>query len=144
MTPPTELPAVALAASARRSPAGGPSAFERDRLIRRVKALSWLSLGWMTVEGVVAITAAIVAGSVALLGFGIDSAVEGLASVIIIRRFTGTRRLTDDAERRAQKLVAISFFLLAHTSPRRRSARCSPASVRPPAGSGSACRSRAS
>lgn len=113
MTPPTELSTVALAASARASSTGGLSAEERDQLIRRAKALSWLSLGWMTVEGVVAISAAIVAGSVALLGFGIDSTIEGLASVIIIWRFTGSRRLDANAERRAQKLVAISFFLLA-------------------------------
>ena len=86
---------------------------ERDRLIGRAKALSWLSLAWMTVEGAVAITAALIAGSVALLGFGIDSAIEGLASVIVIWRFTGTRRLSDQAELRAQKAVAISFFLLA-------------------------------
>ena len=86
---------------------------ERDRLIGRAKALSWLSLAWMTVEGAVAITAALIAGSVALLGFGIDSAIEGLASVIVIWRFTSTRRLSDQAELRAQKAVAISFFLLA-------------------------------
>jgi divalent metal cation (Fe/Co/Zn/Cd) transporter len=86
---------------------------ERDRLIRRAKALSWLSLAWMTVEGTVAITAALVAGSVALLGFGIDSAIEGLASVLVIWRFTGARRLADHAEERAQKAVAVSFFLLA-------------------------------
>jgi divalent metal cation (Fe/Co/Zn/Cd) transporter len=47
------------------------------------------------------------------LGFGIDSAIEGLASVIVIWRFTGTRRHSDQAELRAQKAVAISFFLLA-------------------------------
>jgi divalent metal cation (Fe/Co/Zn/Cd) transporter len=86
---------------------------DRDRLIRRAKALSWLSLAWMTVEGSVAVTAALVAGSVALLGFGIDSAIEGLASMIVIWRFTGSRRLSDDAEQRAQKAVAVSFFLLA-------------------------------
>lgn len=86
---------------------------ERDRLIRRAKALSWLSLAWMTVEGAVAITAALIAGSVALLGFGIDSAIEGVASVIVIWRFTGARRLSHEAEERAQKLVAVSFFLLA-------------------------------
>jgi divalent metal cation (Fe/Co/Zn/Cd) transporter len=67
----------------------------------------------MTVEGTVAITAALIAGSVALLGFGIDSAIEGLASVIVIWRFTGARRLSDHAELRAQKAVALSFFLLA-------------------------------
>jgi divalent metal cation (Fe/Co/Zn/Cd) transporter len=67
----------------------------------------------MTVEGTVAIAAALIAGSVALLGFGIDSAIEGLASVIVIWRFTGQRRLSEHSELRAQKAVAISFFLLA-------------------------------
>jgi divalent metal cation (Fe/Co/Zn/Cd) transporter len=94
----------------------GPGAredVERDRLIRRAKALSWLSLAYMTVEGAVAIAAAMLAGSVALLGFGLDSAIEALASIIVIWRFTGTRRLSAHAEERAQRLVAISFFLLA-------------------------------
>ena len=86
---------------------------ERDRLIRRAKALSWLSLAYMTAEGAIAITAALLAGSVALLGFGLDSAIEALASVIVIWRFTGTRRLSQDAERHAERLVAISFFVLA-------------------------------
>ena len=86
---------------------------ERDRLIRRAKALSWLSLAYMTVEGAVGITAALLAGSVALLGFGLDSAIEGLASIIVIWRFTGSRRLSELAEQRAQRLVAITFVLLA-------------------------------
>jgi divalent metal cation (Fe/Co/Zn/Cd) transporter len=102
-----ELPTVPVAASSGLDPG------ERDRLIGRAKALSWLSLAWMTVEGAVAITAALMAGSVALLGFGIDSAIEGFASVIVIWRFTGARRRSEGAERRAQKAVAISFFLLA-------------------------------
>jgi divalent metal cation (Fe/Co/Zn/Cd) transporter len=88
-------------------------AAERDRLIRQAKALAWLSLGWMLLEGAVAIVAALIAGSVALLGFGLDSAIEALASVIVIWRFTGGRRLSSDAEDRARKLVAVSFFLLA-------------------------------
>lgn len=86
---------------------------ERDRLIRRAKALSWLSLAYMTVEGAIGIAAAILAGSVALFGFGLDSAIEGLASIIVIWRFTGTRRHSPRAEQRAERLVAISFFLLA-------------------------------
>lgn len=52
-------------------------------------------------------------GSVALLGFGIDSAIEALASIIIVWRFSGRRTLSETAERRAQIAVAISFFLLA-------------------------------
>ena len=53
------------------------------------------------------------AGSIALVGFGLDSAIEGFASVIIIWRFTGSRVLSQAAEHRAQKLVAIQFFILA-------------------------------
>lgn len=96
--------------------ASSPSAGDvrsRARLVRRVKALSWLSLAWMTAEGAVGIIAGSVAGSVALTGFGIDSAIEGLASVIVIWRFTGSRGLSEEAEERAQKLVAVSFFGLA-------------------------------
>jgi divalent metal cation (Fe/Co/Zn/Cd) transporter len=87
---------------------------ERYReLARRVKLLSWLSLGAMSVEGAVAILAGILAGSIALVGFGLDSAVEGFASVIIIWRFTGSRVMSQTAEHRAQKLVAVQFFILA-------------------------------
>jgi divalent metal cation (Fe/Co/Zn/Cd) transporter len=84
-----------------------------ERLAGRVKLLSWLSLVWMTAEGVIAIAAGIVAGSIALVGFGLDSAIEGFASVIIIWRFTGHRVFSHAAEERAQKLVAVQFFLLA-------------------------------
>jgi divalent metal cation (Fe/Co/Zn/Cd) transporter len=67
----------------------------------------------MAVEGLVAIVAGIVAGSIALIGFGLDSAIEGFASVVIVWRFTGWRTLSHTAEDRAQKLVAIQFFILA-------------------------------
>ena len=97
-------------------PAAPPPTITRERyaqLARRVKLLSWLSLAWMTVEGAVAVVAGIVAGSIALIGFGLDSAIEGLASVIIIWRFTGSRVFSHAAEQRAQKLVAVQFFILA-------------------------------
>ena len=67
----------------------------------------------MAVEGAVAITAGVAASSIALVGFGLDSVIEGVASLIIIWRFTGNRTFSHDAEQRAQKLVAIQFFLLA-------------------------------
>ena len=67
----------------------------------------------MTVEGAVAIIAGLVAGSAALIGFGLDSVIEGFASVVIIWRFTGARKLSEAVERRAQKLVAVQFFVLA-------------------------------
>jgi divalent metal cation (Fe/Co/Zn/Cd) transporter len=83
------------------------------RLARLARTLSWATLAWMGMEGGVAIGAAIAAGSVALLGFGLDSGIEAIASVIVIWRFTGTRLASPTAERRAQQLVAVSFFLLA-------------------------------
>ena len=86
---------------------------DRDRLIRWARLLAWSSLVWMTAEGVVAVVAGITAGSIALIGFGLDSAIEGMASVVIIWRFWGARALSEKAERRAQKLVAVQFFILA-------------------------------
>ncbi len=88
-------------------------AAEGERLVRYAKLLAWSSLAWMTAEGVIAIVAGIMAGSIALVGFGIDSAIEGMASVVIIWRFWGGRALSETAERRAQKLVAVQFFILA-------------------------------
>jgi divalent metal cation (Fe/Co/Zn/Cd) transporter len=112
-TPSFELPTLPTTPARAPQPSPALPERERDRLIRRAKTLSWLSLAYMTVEGAVAITAAILAGSVALLGFGLDSAIEGLASIIVIWRFTGRRRRSANAEQRAQRLVAVSFFLLA-------------------------------
>jgi divalent metal cation (Fe/Co/Zn/Cd) transporter len=83
------------------------------RLAHRVKLLSWVSLAYMALEGGIAILAGVMAGSVALIGFGIDSAIEGFASGIIVWRFTGARMFSEAAEDRAQKLVAIQFFILA-------------------------------
>jgi divalent metal cation (Fe/Co/Zn/Cd) transporter len=117
MTAPVELPLLEPGSASPLPAAERPVATlspERYReLARRVKLLSWLSLGAMSVEGAVAILAGVVAGSIALVGFGLDSAVEGFASLIIIWRFTGSRVMSQRAEDRAQKLVAIQFFLLA-------------------------------
>jgi divalent metal cation (Fe/Co/Zn/Cd) transporter len=83
------------------------------RLARLAKLLSSLTLIWLGIEGTVGVVAGILAGSIALVAFGLDSAIEGLASVIVIWRFTGSRTISATAERRAQKWVAISFYLLA-------------------------------
>jgi divalent metal cation (Fe/Co/Zn/Cd) transporter len=80
---------------------------------RRARSLSWISLVWMGAEGAIAIAAGLLAGSIALIGFGIDSAIEGVASLVIVWRFTSHRLLSHAAEERAQKLVALQFFLLA-------------------------------
>jgi divalent metal cation (Fe/Co/Zn/Cd) transporter len=75
--------------------------------------LSWLSLAWMGAEGVIALAAGIAAGSIELISFGLDSFIEGFASLVIVWRFTGSRLHSHAAEVRAQKLVAVQFFLLA-------------------------------
>jgi hypothetical protein len=62
----------------------------------------------MGIEGGVAIGAAIVAGSVALLGFGLESGIEAIASVIVIWRFTGSGLASATSERPAQQLVAVA------------------------------------
>jgi divalent metal cation (Fe/Co/Zn/Cd) transporter len=80
---------------------------------RRARRLSWLSLAWMGAEGAIAIAAGIAASSIALISFGLDSVIEGVASLVIVWRLTGTRLLSAAAERRAQRLVAVQFFLLA-------------------------------
>src|SRR5438552_15574276 len=80
--------------------------YERAALVRRVKLISWLSLGWMTAEGAIGVTAGIIANSIALIGYGLDSTIEGIASIVIIWRFSGRRVHSDEAERRAQLVVA--------------------------------------
>jgi hypothetical protein len=59
------------------------------------------------------IFAAVVAGPVALLGFGLHSGIEAMASVIVIWRFTGTRLASPTSKRCARQLAAANFFLLA-------------------------------
>lgn len=83
------------------------------RVARSARRLSWISLGWMSVEGVVGMVAGIAAGSIALVGWALSSGVEGLASIIVIWRFTGSRTHSETAEAKAQKAVAVSFWLLA-------------------------------
>ena len=83
------------------------------RAARTARWLSWASLIWMTAEGIIGLYAGFTAGSISLVGWALGSVIEGLASVIVIWRFTGTRTLSETAEGRAQKAVAVSFFLLA-------------------------------
>ncbi len=103
----------ALPATAPLESAGADGDAEWLQAARRAKALSWFSLAYMSLEGGIALTAAVLSGSVALLGFGIDSLIEGIASLVIVWRFSGGRLHSEAAEGRAQKLVALQFFLLA-------------------------------
>jgi len=82
------------------------------RYAQYARWLAWASLAWMMAEGVIGLAAGITAGSIALTGWALGSGIEGLASIIVIWRFTGQRTLSETAERRAQRGVAVSFWLL--------------------------------
>jgi divalent metal cation (Fe/Co/Zn/Cd) transporter len=74
---------------------------------QRAVRLAWATIAWNVVEAVVAIAAGTAASSIALVGFGLDSTVEVMSAVVIVWQFRG---LAEDRERRALKLIAMSFF----------------------------------
>ena len=90
-----------------------PKTDERQKLVRQAKLLAWVGVGWHGVEAAVAIGAGLAASSIALIGFGADSLIESAAGIILLWRFAASRAASEDAERRAQKLIALSFYVLA-------------------------------
>jgi divalent metal cation (Fe/Co/Zn/Cd) transporter len=80
---------------------------------RYARWLAWASLAWMAAEGAVGLIAGLAAGSIALVGWALGSGIEALASIVVVWRFTGSRMVSETAERRAQRAVAVSFWLLA-------------------------------
>lgn len=89
---------------------------DRSALVRRGKWLAWFTIAWNAVEGIAGIAAGIAAGSIALVGFGIDSYVEVFAGSVIVWRLAKERHgraLSDAAERRAVRLIAVTFLVLA-------------------------------
>jgi divalent metal cation (Fe/Co/Zn/Cd) transporter len=90
-----------------------PGTGERERLVKRAKVLAWLGVGWHGVEAAIAVGAGLVAGSIALIGFGADSLIESLAGIILLWRFAASRASSESAERRAQKLIGLSFYVIA-------------------------------
>lgn len=93
------------------APAPGLSPQERARLGRRAQLLAAASVSYNAVEAVIAITAGVIAGSVALVGFGLDSIVEVSSGLIILWQFR--HPLPETREKQALRLMAFSFFALA-------------------------------
>jgi divalent metal cation (Fe/Co/Zn/Cd) transporter len=85
---------------------------DRAALERRAKLLAWGGNAWHVIEFAIAVGAGIAAGSVALVGFGIDSLIELLAGGVIVWLFSGSRGASHAAERRAQQLIAGSYAIL--------------------------------
>lgn len=98
---------------------GGPSGSEPDgrgRSLRHALRLEVVSLSYNLLEAVVGVVAGLAAGSVALVGFGLDAVVESASAGVLLWRL-GTerrgRRTADEAERKAVRLVAVAFGALA-------------------------------
>ncbi|MGH7695169.1 MAG: cation transporter [Gemmatimonadaceae bacterium] len=91
---------------------------ERSRLLARGVTLEVLTVAWNAIEAVVAIAAGIVAGSVALVGFGLDSVIESISGIALYRRLAfelkgASAKESEAGERRALWFVGISFYLIA-------------------------------
>lgn len=84
---------------------------ERKRLGRRAQLLAGASVTYNLIEAVIAVTSGLIAGSVALVGFGLDSVVEVSSGLIILWQFQ--HPLPEAREKRALRLLACSFFALA-------------------------------
>jgi divalent metal cation (Fe/Co/Zn/Cd) transporter len=85
-------------------------------LHRRAVRLEQFSIAWMLVEAGVAITAGIVAGSLALTSFGFDSVIELVSATLVLRRLRAelhSGQVNEQAERRALRIIAVTFFILA-------------------------------
>ena len=88
-----------------------PKAAGADRMARLRQRGFWLeyaSMAWMTAEAAVAITAGVIASSIALVGFGLDSVIEFFAAAIVVWQLRG-----EDRETRAVRLIGVTFFALA-------------------------------
>jgi divalent metal cation (Fe/Co/Zn/Cd) transporter len=85
----------------------------RAKLQQQARWLAWLGIAWHFIEFGIALAAGFAASSIALIGFGFDSLIEALAGFVVVWLFTGSRIGSQRAERRAQQLIAVSFYVLA-------------------------------
>ena len=84
-----------------------------QRSARWARWLAWVSLTVVLLEGVIGLWQGLAVGSIALTGWALGGGAEALASAMVVWRFSGTRTLSDTAERHAQRGVAVSFWLTA-------------------------------
>lgn len=88
---------------------------DRSLLLRRGRRLEWFTVVWNSLEGLVSVCLGLFAGSIALVGFGVDSFVETSSGAVLLWRLQGGRDPKSEArvEARALKLVGLSLFALA-------------------------------
>ena len=99
------------------TPSGNATA-ERAGLLRYGLLLEYLTVGWNIVEGIIAIAAGVASGSIALVGFGMDSFVESISGVVLVWRLRVERdgaavERVEQVEHRAERLVGVAFLVLA-------------------------------
>src|SRR5437764_15202439 len=94
-----------------------PPRADRPPLIHEAFRLEWLTIGWMTVEAVVAIAAGVTAGSLVLTAFGLDSVIELASAGVLMWRLSVElrhgRKFSERAERIAGRIGGALLFLLA-------------------------------
>jgi divalent metal cation (Fe/Co/Zn/Cd) transporter len=94
-----------------------PPSVDREPLIREAFWLEWLTIGWMTIEAVVAIAAGWTAGSLVLMAFGLDSLIELASAGVLMWRLTielrHGQKFSEDAERIASRISGALLFALA-------------------------------
>lgn len=88
---------------------------DRPGAVRRARILNRISLGYNVTESVIALTAGVMAGSISLIGFGLDSVIEISASLVLAWRLAAERHdgCTQETDRRATKAIAVCFAALA-------------------------------
>ncbi len=106
---PVELPVVVHTPSGQ---VASPSTERHAQLVHRARMLAWFGIGWHVGEAAIAIAAGLAATSIALIGFGADSLVESVAGLIVVWRFAETRKDSERAEKRAQRMIGVSFALI--------------------------------
>lgn len=91
-----------------------PGRHDRAAAVRRARWLNGATIGWNSVEGLVAVTAGLAAGSVSLIGFGFDSAIEVSAALVLAWRLHQERRggCMQSSDQRATRAIAASFMVL--------------------------------
>jgi divalent metal cation (Fe/Co/Zn/Cd) transporter len=94
---------------------GESAVFDRTAVVRQARRLEYFTVGWNVIEGLVAVVAGLVAGSISLVGFGIDSFIEVTSGSVLLWRMSvdANGQDRDRNEKRALKAVGICFLALA-------------------------------
>ena len=86
---------------------------KKSRDVRLAFRLEYFTIAWMVVEAGVAVASGILAHSIALVAFGLDSVIELFAAVVVIWQLRGAQAERESRERTALRLIAVTFFALA-------------------------------